>query len=130
MIDGLITFINSGFDARVYTLCLAGFAVVSLIELCKATGLADFIRRLAHELAVFTILAGIGLLLVGMFRFNDHQVQPTLAVITAIVLSIVPFLYLRVYTAKLNAHLAAAKQDQPVLRLPAPEKFSAGEGKP
>jgi len=124
MIDGIVTFVNSGFDARVYALCLAGFAAVSLIELRKASGLADFIRRLSHELAVFTMLAGIGLLILAMFRYEGHQVPATLAVITAVVLSVVPFLYLRVYAAKLNAQLGAAEQDQPVLRLPAPEKFT------
>lgn len=134
MIDGLIAFYRSGFDAQVYCLCMGGFTAIGIVTLRQSTGYNGFISRLARQIAYLTMQAGIGLLLVALVRYiggcledPDCSIIPSMRVsvmlTVATAISFGPMIYLWVLS-RLPRPTETLEEEKPVLRLPAPETFA------
>lgn len=137
MIDGLITFYHSGFDAQVYCLCIGGFTAIGINRLRKSADRRDFIYRLANELTLLAALAGIGLLIFALLRYFATCFGPAscpdgavpmayIGIGIALIVSITPIVAYR-SNRILDERLKTLKIVKTILRLPAPETFAHKE---
>ena len=134
MIDGLTAFYRSGFDAQVYCLCVGGFAAIGINRLRRSADFNNFIRRLANQLALLTVLAGIGLLIVASIRYVGgclespdcsmvRQMEFSVALTFAGIVSIGPLIYLSIISRQ-SFRIEPLEEEKAILLLPAPETFA------